>query len=255
MALAAQFEAALFLKTIKTLDSAVFPRTSRVLTTDSRIIIVIIIVIIITIWHKNHILRRNEKRRRQYFRFEYSGLCEVSNLYVFHFRFITWMNCNQFLAKTFHTLGAWYIITRINQCLVTSQQCSVGFQAEIHIFQSPNGNWHKFNRWTPACQSFDGNHSGEAIQEVIDCIVNKKLKMAADLPKFAVSDNATNMKKGISSSLFDLYLCCCHTQQLAVLDTFKEFHGVLGTNELYLQRESQRDRRLRQQITIFWSFG
>ena len=33
------------------------------------------------------------------------------------------------------------------------------------------------------------------------------------------------MKKGISSSLFDLYLCCCHTQQLAVLDTFKEFHG------------------------------
>ena len=49
--------------------------------------------------------------------------------------------------------------------------------------------------------------------------------MAADLPKFAVSDNAANMKKGISSSLFDLYLCCCHTQQLAVLDTFKEFHG------------------------------
>ena len=49
--------------------------------------------------------------------------------------------------------------------------------------------------------------------------------MAEDLPKFAVSDNAANMKKGISSSLFDLYLCCCHTQQLAVLDTFKEFHG------------------------------
>ena len=48
IALAAQFEAALFLKTIKTLNSAVFPRTSRVLTTESRMIIVIIIVIIIT---------------------------------------------------------------------------------------------------------------------------------------------------------------------------------------------------------------
>ena len=53
------------------------------------IIIVIIIIIIITIWHKNYILRRNEKRRRQYFRSEYSGLCEVSSLYVFHFRFLT----------------------------------------------------------------------------------------------------------------------------------------------------------------------
>ena len=77
------------LKTSKALDRAIFSRTSQVLTTDSRIIIVIIIIITITIWHKNYILRRNEKRRRQYFRSEYSGLCEVSNLYVFHFRFLT----------------------------------------------------------------------------------------------------------------------------------------------------------------------
>ena len=49
--------------------------------------------------------------------------------------------------------------------------------------------------------------------------------IAADLPKFAVSDNAAIMKNGISTSLFDLYYCCCHTQQLDVLDTFKEFHG------------------------------
>ena len=32
-------------------------------------------------------------------------------------------------------------------------------------------------------------------------------------------------KQGISSSLFDLYLFYCRTQQLAVLDTFKEFQG------------------------------
>ena len=42
--------------------------------------------------------------------------------------------------------------------------------------------------WTPTCRSFDGNHT-------------KKLVMAADLPKFAVSDNAANMKKGIYRSL------------------------------------------------------
>ena len=32
----------------------------------------------------------------------------------------------------------------------------------------------------------------------------------------------------VGSSLFDLYLCCCHTQQLAILDTFKEFEGEGG---------------------------
>ena len=63
-------------------------------------------------------------------------------------------------------------------------------------------NSYKFNKWTLACQSFDGNHTGEALQEVIDCIVTKKLMMAADLPKFAVSDIAANMKKGIYSSLY-----------------------------------------------------
>ena len=52
--------------------------------------------------------------------------------------------------------------------------------------------------------------------------------MSEELPKFAVSDNAANMKKGVGSSLFDLYLCCCHTQQLAIIDTFKEFEGEGG---------------------------
>ena len=33
---------------------------------------------------------------------------------------------------------------------------------------------------------------------------------------------------GVGSSLFDLYLCCCHTQQLAILDSFKEFEGEGG---------------------------
>lgn len=32
----------------------------------------------------------------------------------------------------------------------------------------------------------------------------------------------------VGSSLFDLYLCCCHTQQLAILDTFKESEGESG---------------------------
>lgn len=48
-----------------------------------------------------------------------------------------------------------------------------------------------------------------------------------------MSDNASNMKKGVGSSMFDLYLCCCHTQQLAILDTFQEFEGdTLGVTML-----------------------
>ena len=58
---------------------------------------------------------------------------------------------------------------------------------------------------------------------MLDFIVTQTLMMSQELAKFAVSDNAANMKKDVGSSLFDLYLCCCHLQQLAILDTFKEF--------------------------------
>ena len=47
-----------------------------------------------------------------------------------------------------------------------------------------------------ACQSFDQQHTGEAVSEVLHYIISQKLRIAEELPKFAVSDNATNMKKG-----------------------------------------------------------
>ena len=67
---------------------------------------------------------------------------------------------------------------------------------------------------------------------MLDFLVSEKLKLAANLPKFGVSDNAANMKKGLGSSLLELYLCCCHTQQLAVLETFKQFEADSSTTLL-----------------------
>ena len=67
---------------------------------------------------------------------------------------------------------------------------------------------------------------------MLDFLVTEKLKLAAKLPKFGVSDNAANMKKGLGNSLLELYLCCCHTQQLAVLDTFKQFETDSSTTLL-----------------------
>ena len=85
-------------------------------------------------------------------------------------------------------------------------------------------------------------HTGDAVSEVLDYIVSKKLEMSLELPKFAVSDNAANMKKGVGSSLFSLYLCCCHTQQLAILETFKEFEG--DTSGVTLHTASETCKRL-----------
>ena len=49
-----------------------------------------------------------------------------------------------------------------------------------------------------------------------------KLEVSTSLPRFAVSDNASNMVKAINQSGFELYTCLNHTQQLAILDAFKE---------------------------------
>ena len=53
--------------------------------------------------------------------------------------------------------------------------------------------------------------------------MEEKFKFPTLLPIFAISDNAKNMQKGLNQSLFELYLCNNHTQQLAIMDTFSEF--------------------------------
>ena len=40
---------------------------------------------------------------------------------------------------------------------------------------------------------------------------------------FGTSDNASNMVKGLGQSLLEMYGCNNHTQQLAILDVFKEY--------------------------------
>ena len=52
--------------------------------------------------------------------------------------------------------------------------------------------------------------------------MEKKLGMDLNsLPMFATVDNAANMLRGIRLSMLDVYACVNHTQQLAVLDSFK----------------------------------
>ena len=62
------------------------------------------------------------------------------------------------------------------------------------------------------CKPHLGGHS-KGHQEANDCSRSSQVGCLR---------HVANTKKGISTSLFNLYLCCCHTQQLAVLDTFKE---------------------------------
>jgi hypothetical protein len=51
----------------------------------------------------------------------------------------------------------------------------------------------------------------------------EKLGLRDTLPMFGTSDNASNMVKGLGQSLLEMYGCNNHTQQLAILDAFKEY--------------------------------
>ena len=47
-----------------------------------------------------------------------------------------------------------------------------------------------------------------------------KLDLAESLPKWGVADNASNMVKGLNLSVADLYTCCIHALQLAIVSFF-----------------------------------
>ena len=82
-------------------------------------------------------------------------------------------------------------------------------------------------RYTPICQLFDEEHKGDQIKDVLEKMVLDTLELSADLPLWGVSDNAANMLRAMRLSLLQIFSCLCHTQQLAVLDTFKLYKDSL----------------------------
>lgn len=78
----------------------------------------------------------------------------------------------------------------------------------------------RLHRRTPNCLMFDGSHTGDAIKDFLEDIVDK-LAVSADIPMWGVADNASNMVKGLKHSTLDMYSCLNPTHQLAILDTFK----------------------------------
>ena len=63
------------------------------------------------------------------------------------------------------------------------------------------------SRWTPFCSPFVGRHSRENIASVLDADLQQKLHLEENMPKWGVSDNASNMVRGIGMSVLELYTC------------------------------------------------
>ena len=73
------------------------------------------------------------------------------------------------------------------------------------------------SRGTPFCSPFVGRHGGENIASVLDVDLQQKLHLEEKMPKWGVSDNASNMVRGIGMSVLELYTCNCHTQLLRIV--------------------------------------
>ena len=99
----------------------------------------------------------------------------------------------------------------------------------------------RLHRFTPFCSPFMDKHTGENIQEVMDFDLEDKLKLPADIPKWGVADNASNMVKAINLSILELYTCCCHTQQLAINDAEECILVGHNPNNIPLANETRWD--------------
>ena len=102
----------------------------------------------------------------------------------------------------------------------------------------------RIHRWTPACKLFEGRHTGDNIQEVLDSILTEDLKVSDSLPKFGTSDNAANMIKALDQSSANMYGCNNHTQQLAILDAFKDFKSEEFMEEITMLDSSDACKKL-----------
>jgi hypothetical protein len=69
---------------------------------------------------------------------------------------------------------------------------------------------------------FNASHTGQNIQVMLEDLLQNKLGIKLDtMPLFGTSDNASNMVRGLGLSMLAMYACVNHTQQVAILDTFK----------------------------------
>ena len=58
--------------------------------------------------------------------------------------------------------------------------------------------------------------------------IELKLMVSASLPKWGVSDNASNIVKALNQSILELFRCLNHTQQLCIIDTMKALKSCEG---------------------------
>ena len=83
----------------------------------------------------------------------------------------------------------------------------------------------KLHRWTPFVRNFHDCHTGVNINAELSDMIGT-FEMPEEIPIYAVNDNAANVKLAISMSSMNEYLCCNHTLQLAIGDTFKNVPGM-----------------------------
>jgi hypothetical protein len=82
-------------------------------------------------------------------------------------------------------------------------------------------------RWTPFVKPFPERHTGVNIRLELDGMIEQLAMDTADIAKYAINDNAANMKLAISESQYLIqYFCDIHTLQLGINDTFKNVPGM-----------------------------
>ena len=85
----------------------------------------------------------------------------------------------------------------------------------------------ELHRWTPYVSPFPARHTGKNMALGLDAML-EELELDSSLWElFVVNDNASNIKLGIKlTKHLKQYLCCIHTLELGVKDTFKKVVGM-----------------------------
>lgn len=85
----------------------------------------------------------------------------------------------------------------------------------------------ELHRWTPFVSPFPARHTGKNIALGLDAMLDELGLDSSDWDLFVVNDNASNVKLGIKLTRhLKQYLCCIHTLELGVKDTFKNVLGM-----------------------------
>ena len=74
---------------------------------------------------------------------------------------------------------------------------------------------------------FPERHAGVDIRLELDGMIGQLAMDTVDIAKYAINDNAANMKLAISESQYLIqYFCDIHTLQLGINDTFQNVPGL-----------------------------